>query len=240
LKAISIYPVGENALTVSLGNEMDTALNNQVFRLYHYFRSQPNPFWTDLIPAYTTLTVVYNSVALRKHYPSAVEFVTHEIQQAIYASIDVELTSGRTVQIPVCYDSFFGLDLKALAKSKGLSVNAIKEIHSAQSYHVFMLGFLPGFAYMGSVNEEIAAPRSSSPRRHVPAGSVGIAGNQTGIYPVDSPGGWSIIGRTPVKLFDPESESPALLQPGDEVSFIPISKEEFESFDSGKFQIIRS
>jgi len=239
LIAISIYSVGENSLTVSLGGELDTALNNQVFKLYHYFCSQPNPFWIDLIPAYTTLTVVYDSIILRKYHSSAVEFVTHEIQQAIIASRDFESTSGRVVQIPVCYDPIFGLDLKAVAKAKRLPVDAITEIHAAQSYHVYMLGFLPGFAYMGFVNEEIAATRLSSPRTHVPAGSVGIAGNQTGIYPLDSPGGWNIIGRTPVKLFDPESESPTLLKPGDEVSFIPISKDDFEAFDVEKFQIVR-
>jgi inhibitor of KinA len=240
LKAISIYPVGENTLTVSLGNELDTALNSQVFKLYHYLRGQPNPFWLDLIPAYTTLTVVYDTIALRKHYPSAFEWVKNEAERALHACRDSEALPARKVRIPVCYDLAFGLDLKTLASKRKLSVDKVVELHTQQTYRVYMLGFLPGFAYMGFVTEKIAAPRLSSPRRHVPAGSVGIAGNQTGIYPLDSPGGWNIIGRTPVKLFDPQSESPTLLQPGDEVSFIPISKDEFESFDSQKFQIIRS
>ncbi len=239
MNAFSIYPVGENALTVSLGGELDIALNNQVFRLYQYLHTQPNPFWIDLIPAYTTLTVVYDGITLRKYNPSAVDFVRYEIQQAISASKDVELTSGRAVQIPVCYDLVFGMDLKALAKAKGLSVDAITEKHAAQSYRVFMIGFLPGFAYMGKVDDRLASPRLASPRKHVPAGSVGIAGNQTGIYPLDSPGGWNIIGRTPAKLFDPESESPTLLQPGDEVTFMPISKEAYEAFDADKFQIVQ-
>jgi inhibitor of KinA len=102
-----------------------------------------------------------------------------------------------------------------------------------------MLGFLPGFAYMGIVNDKIATPRLSTPRKHVPAGSVGIAGNQTGIYPLDSPGGWNIIGRTPVTLFDPDGEALTLLQPGDEVTFMPISKEAYETFDADKFQLVQ-
>lgn len=240
MKALSIYPAGENALTVCLGDKMDVAINDQVFKLFQYLQRHPNPFWKDLIPAYCTLTIVYDVVSIPKHHSSAFTWVQNEIERALFDCEESKPLPSQKVKIPVCYDPAFGFDLKSLAKTNKLSVDEVIALHTQQMYRVYMLGFLPGFAYMGIVNDKIATPRLSTPRKHVPAGSVGIAGNQTGIYPLDSPGGWNIIGRTPVKLFDPEYESPTLLQPGDEIFFIPINKEEFESFDSKKFQIIRS
>jgi inhibitor of KinA len=182
---------------------------------------------------------VYDVVSIRKHHPSAFEWVKKEVERAIQECSDDDALPARSLRIPVCYDSAFGVDLKTLARTSKLLVNEVIALHTQQTYRVYMLGFLPGFPYMGIVDDKIATPRLSTPRKHVPAGSVGIAGNQTGIYPVDSPGGWNIIGRTPVKLFDPESESLALLQPGDEVSFIPISKSAYESFDAENFQLVQ-
>jgi inhibitor of KinA len=182
---------------------------------------------------------VYDVVSIRKHHPSAFEWVKNEVECAIQEYSNGGTLPWRSLRIPVCYDLAFGIDLKTLARASKLLVDEVIALHTQQTYHVYMLGFLPGFAYMGIVDDKIAIPRLSTPRKHVPAGSVGIAGNQTGIYPVDSPGGWNIIGRTPVKLFDPESESLTVLQPGDEVSFIPISKSVYESFDAENFQLVR-
>ncbi len=231
---IPIYPINESALTVCLGDRMDVAINDRVFRLFQYLQRHHKPFWKDLIPTCCTLTIVYDVVSIRNYHPSAFEWVSNELEHILHECEGSEPLPVRKLRIPVCYDPAFGFDLKPLAKTNKLSVDQVIELHSQQSYRVYMLGFLPGFAYMGIVNHKIATPRLSTPRRHVPAGSVGIAGNQTGIYPLNSPGGWNIIGRTPVKLFDPECESPTLLRPGDDVSFFPISKEEYDSFDPEK------
>ena len=232
----SIYPISENAVTVCLGNELNTTINDRVFKLYHYLRRHPNPFWKDLIPAYCTLTIVYDVNSIRKHHPVAFTWVRNEMKRALaeYEEHE-EALPKRKLLIPVCYDPSFGLDLKSLAKTNKLSVDQVIEIHTQQTYRVYMLGFLPGFAYMGIVNEKIVAPRLSTPRKHVPAGSLGIAGNQTGIYPLDSPGGWNIIGRTPVSLFDSREKNSVLFQPGDEVKFYSISKVTFDAFDVQNF-----
>jgi inhibitor of KinA len=237
---MSIYPVSENAVTIYFGNELDIGLNHRVFSLYNYLRRQPDSFWVDLIPAYGSLTVVYDLNKIRTISHLAFEWIRRRLEDAITRCDDAVVGAARKLSIPVCYDPVFGLDLKLLSKSKKLSIDQVIELHTAQTYRVFMLGFLPGFAYMAIVDEKIATPRLPSPRKHVPAGSVGIAGNQTGIYPLDSPGGWNIIGRTPVKLFDSHNENPVLFQPGDEVKFYSVSKEEFDSFNQKSFTLLAS
>ncbi|MCU0357556.1 MAG: 5-oxoprolinase subunit PxpB [Cyclobacteriaceae bacterium] len=232
MKEVSIFPVGEQALSICFGNKPDKEINDQVFSLYNHLRRQADPFWKDLIPAYCTLTVVYDLKLVRSHSACAFTYVKNSMEQALEKCIDDEGLTFRKLLIPVCYESAFGLDLPALAKSNRISVDEIIERHTAPTYRVYMLGFLPGFPYMGMVPDAIAAPRLATPRRTVSAGSVGIAGNQTGIYPMDSPGGWNIIGRTPVKLFDVHAKQPVLFQPGDEVTFYPITQEAFDAFDA--------
>jgi inhibitor of KinA len=225
---------------------MDAAINDQIFRLFHYLQRYPTPFWKELIPAYCTLTIVYDVGSIRKYYPSAHEWVRNEIEDALHACEENESLPSRIVNVPVCYDHAFGFDLKSLAKNHKLSVDQVIEFHTQQAYRVYMLGFLPGFAYMGIVDDKIATPRLATPRKHVPAGSVGIAGSQTGIYPLDSPGGWNIIGRTPLQLFNPQvcvhtnlrMDTTVFFQPGDEVKFYSISKEAFDSFDVGTFNLL--
>jgi inhibitor of KinA len=136
---------------------------------------------------------------------------------------------ARDLEIPICFDMEFALDLDNIAREKDLAPGEIIEIFLGETYRVFMLGFLPGFSYMGEVNARIATARKKSPRLKVPSGSVGIAGSQTGIYSLESPGGWQIIGRTPLSLFTPFAERPALLEPGDLVKFRAVSKDEFFS-----------
>lgn len=228
---MSIYPISESALTICAGNELDVAINDKVFRLYYYLRKQSNPFWKDLIPAYCTLTVVYDVKEIRRYGQPAFAWIKKQVEDAIDKCEDISILPKRELTIPVCYEPVFGFDLKSLAKTKKLSIDQVIAFHTVHTYRVFMLGFLPGFAYMGIVNEKIASPRLSTPRKYVPAGSVGIAGNQTGIYPLDSPGGWNIIGRTPLNIFDAYAENPSFFQPGDEVKFYSITKEAFDSFD---------
>ncbi len=140
----------------------------------------------------------------------------------------------RVVSIPVCYGGDFGPDLEYVAHHNNISPQEVIEIHSGNEYSVYMIGFSPGFPYLGGMSEKISAPRRSSPRLIIPAGSVGIAGKQTGIYPIETPGGWQIIGRTPIKLFRPDEESPSLLQAGDKIKFTPISYPEFMKWEEQK------
>jgi len=184
----------------------------------------------DIIPAYTTVTVVYD-IQKAKQQPnlSAYESMRKQLETAFQKSTTNNIIKTN-IEIPVCYDPFFGIDLPVMAQQKKLSVEQIIHMHASAIYNVYMLGFLPGFAYMGTVNYLIAKPRLPTPRIHVAAGSIGIAGNQTGIYPFDSPGGWNIIGRTPLPLFDATKENPCSLQPGNTVQFIPITKVAFEHY----------
>ncbi|WP_297334850.1 5-oxoprolinase subunit PxpB [Algoriphagus sp.] len=156
---------------------------------------------------------------------------------------DLELVSqplpDRTWEIPVCYDSEFGYDLNALAKAKSLAVNEVIRYHSQASYRIHFIGFLPGFPYLSGMNPILAMPRKSQPDRAIPAGSVAIGGNQTGIYPQRSPGGWHIIGRTPIPLFDPNSSPPVAFQLGDQLVFRPIDKSEFDRIRKFKPQLLR-
>ncbi len=238
MKPVSIYPTGENAATISFGDEISIKTNDCVFRLYRHLQDNQKKFWYDLIPAYTTLTILYDAPSIRRHHLSAFDWVRKALEVALDECDDSISLTGRSLQVPVCYDSEFAPDMKQMVVKKKLSPEKIIELHTSTMYRVFMLGFLPGFAYMGIVSDELAVPRLKVPRNHVPAGSVGIAGNQTGIYPLESPGGWNIIGRTPLLLFDATQEQPALLQPGDEVKFVSITKEEFEAFNQHKYKLL--
>ncbi|MGV3465566.1 MAG: 5-oxoprolinase subunit PxpB, partial [Heyndrickxia sp.] len=138
---------------------------------------------------------------------------------------------SRVVEIPVCYGGDFGPDLETVASMNGLSTEEVIQIHSSAEYTVYMIGFAPGFPYLGGMSEKIATPRLPSPRLKIPERTVGIAGNQTGVYPIETPGGWQLIGRTPIKLFRPQDEVPSLLHAGDKVRFKPISYEEYVEWE---------
>lgn len=229
----TIYPCGDGAITVSFGNTIDKTKNEWVHRLFNFLKQKRETHWLDIIPAYTSVTVVYDLRAVSNVHGSVTAYnsVKQRIEEGIQHMHETSQNQHRLLNIPVCYDLTFGLDIKTIISRQKISLEKFVTIHTQQSYSVFMLGFLPGFAYMGTVDKQIATPRLARPRNHVMAGSVGIAGEQTGIYSFDSPGGWNIIGRTPLKLFNAEHENPALFQPGDEVRFFSISKKEFDSFD---------
>lgn len=227
-------------LTVSFGNAIDSEINKKVFQLYHKVVKARHPSWVDIIPAYSTLSIVYDAVAIRQQHPSAFDWVKSEVEKLLAEVCDQEAIQSRQVRVPVCYDLEFALDADRFLQERNISLAELIDIHTSKSYQVFMIGFLPGFAYMGSVDERIALPRISTPRTHVAAGSVGIAGEQTGIYPLDSPGGWNVIGRSPLKVFDLNANSPVLFQPSDQVKFVPITKSQFQSFDQSTFNVIVS
>lgn len=197
--------------------------------LYQYLCERKITGVLDLIPAYSSLTMVYDLATLIKKNPgqSAYAFMESALQQAAQLVELSSSTGSHKKIIPVCYDLSLAPDLVALAEQHRLTIDEVIQLHTAQTYRVYMIGFLPGFAYMGSVDERIRTARKTSPRTLVPAGSVGIAGEQTGIYPLDSPGGWQLIGQTPLRLFDVNKTDTCLLQPGDEVQFTPISLTEF-------------
>ena len=222
-------------LTISFGNSIGPEINKQVFQFYHQLLKVRHSSWLDIIPAYSTVSIVYDVVAIRQEHPSAFDWMKNQVEKLLAETEEAGATQSRQIQVPVCYDVEFALDADSISKEKNISLNELIEIHTSTTYQVFMIGFLPGFAYMGSVDPRIATPRISTPRTKVLAGSVGIAGEQTGIYPFDSPGGWNIIGRTPLKVFDLIADQPVLFQPGDRVKFIYIIKTEFDSFDRATF-----
>ncbi|PCD00439.1 5-oxoprolinase subunit PxpB [Halopseudomonas pelagia] len=176
----------------------------------------------DLVPSYTTLMLHYNGQQLTE--AEALRRVHTALDNLQPASTAAQ---GQLHQIGVWYDPSVGPDLPRLAQFSGLSIDGVIESHCARDYSVFALGFVPGFAYMGLVEPELAAPRLSTPRKKVPAGSVGIAERQTAVYPLVSPGGWNLLGRTASRLFDPQREGYSLLKPGDRVRFVAIDRETF-------------
>jgi inhibitor of KinA len=228
--AYQIYPIGDQGITLDYGGEMSETVNRKIFQLYKLLKNWQSEAVLDVIPAYHSISIIYDLVKIKKiaGEHSAYKYVETKliVTEALISDESSEF-QGRKINIPVCYDQSLAPDLQELAALHQLKMEEIIEIHCSKIYRIYMIGFLPGFAYMGTVDERIASPRKSSPRINVPAGSVGIAGSQTGIYPFDSPGGWQLIGQTPLQLFDATKENPTLLEPGDQVSFHAISLEEF-------------
>jgi len=184
----------------------------------------------DIILAYDTLTLIYDII----YFDSNPYLFAHTILEAFNASKNsmVSIEERSIIEIPVCYDTILGIDLQNAVKASNCSIETLIQQHSEKIYTVYCLGFLPGFAYMGDVPSAIQLPRHSAPRSKVLAGSVGIAGKQTGIYPSTSPGGWQIIGRTPIKIFDPKSPTLTLFKAGDQVKFKPIDLELFYTLNA--------
>ncbi|MBC7950029.1 MAG: 5-oxoprolinase subunit PxpB [Chitinophagaceae bacterium] len=224
-----IFPLGDAALTIDFGNTIDEIVNEKVLALYHQLKTKPIQGMIEAVPAYSSLTIYYDPVRnfkKTKDNITAYDHVASQLHEHLQEPIPKTSTESRQISIPVCYDSPFAPDLASLAAAKNLTVPELIGIHTEREYRVYMIGFLPGFSYMGEVDERISAPRKAQPVA-VRAGSVGIAGKQTGVYPFHSPGGWQIIGRTPLRFFDPASDNPSLLKAGDIVRFISISKDEF-------------
>jgi inhibitor of KinA len=219
-KNYKIFPLSDSAITIDFGNVIDEKINDIVMKLYRFCSENTFTGMIEAMPAYASLTIFYDVWELRKaniNAKSAYEFVEDYIENSL-KSLDRELlTSKSLVEIPVIYD---GEDLAFVAEYNQLSIEEVIKIHTKPVYRVFMMGFLPGFAYMGGLDARIATPRKATPRTKVPAGSVGIAGNQTGIYPSESPGGWQLIGRTELELYTPDKVDITLLKAGDLVKFI--------------------
>jgi len=227
-----IFPLGDAAITLDMGNIINEALNQKALAMQLWLLDHPFEGMKDCFIAYSSLTVQYNPVIVKKQYhpqTTVFEWVAAYLKQAFDKSVENAQAAREVIKIPVCYEGNYAPDLATLAQQKQLTEQEVVNIHTAAIYNVYMIGFLPGFSYMGEVNERIAAPRKQHPTQ-VMAGSVGIAGSQTGIYPLNSPGGWQIVGRTPLRLFEPFVPEPVKLQAGDRVQFYAITKQEFDSY----------
>jgi KipI family sensor histidine kinase inhibitor len=212
---------------VSFGDEITPEASRRVRALLGCLQADPVPGTRNLHPAYCSLLIKFDP-CLATHAQ-----VERGVRERLARAGALPPAAPRRVEVPVCYDEGFGPDLASLAESQHLKVDDVIRIHSQQTYTVFFLGFAPGFAYLGMVPEAIAVPRLAVPRRRVDCGSVGIAGQQTGIYPCPVPAGWQIIGRTPLAMFRADREPMALLAAGDEVRFRPIGPEEFVRIEKG-------
>ncbi|RLC77330.1 MAG: allophanate hydrolase [Chloroflexi bacterium] len=226
-RAPRFLPAGDMALVVELGDEISEEVNRQVHSLAYVLESASFPGLGEIVPTYRSLLVHYDPLRL------SFNEVKDLVLEALRRCEEAPPPEPRVVEIPVVYGGEFGPDIEFVAKHNGLSVEEVIRLHSNATYTVYMIGFVPGFTYLGGLPKRLATPRLPTPRTLVPAGSVGIAGEQTGIYPIDIPGGWRLIGRTPLKLFDPHREPPVLLKPGDKVRFVPITEEEFHKQAAG-------
>jgi inhibitor of KinA len=226
-----IFPLGDAAATIDLGNTISEGLNDKVIAMQHWMLANSFAGQKDIIVAYSSLTIIYDPVLIKQHFhPSTTvfEWVKNKLQAAFDQSAVQPVHELTITRIPVCYDAAFGMDLNDMAAIKQMTTDAIIELHTARTYRVYTIGFLPGFSYMAEVDEQLITPRKPRPVP-VAAGSVGIAGSQTGIYPLNSPGGWHIIGRTPTKQFDASTKELVKLKVGDRVQFYAISKDEYEA-----------
>lgn len=228
---IRFFQISENAISLEFGDEINEEILGRISRLNECIKRNSFAGLLSTIPAYTTLTLYFNPVGLMND-PGLKGSTTLDKISWYIKSINVETNTDQEVyreiiNIPVCYDLTFGFDLQELSLFYQLKKEEIIDIHSSTVYTVYMIGFVPGFPYLGGLSEKLTAPRRQNPRAAIPAGSVGIAGQQTGIYPLETPGGWQIIGRTPLKLFDVNRQQPSLLKAGDKLKFEPISLSEF-------------
>jgi inhibitor of KinA len=216
-------PFGDRALVVEFGNAINPQINRKVHALHEAVASAHLLGINECVPTYCSLLIVFDPLRL-----SYEDLVSAARKLEVMVGTGSPKNKPRKVTIPVVYGGEFGPDLPVVADCHKLSENEVIEAHAEREYMVYMIGFIAGFPYLGELADKIATPRRETPRIHVPEGSVGIAENQTGIYPREAPGGWQIIGKTPLKMFDPSWSMPALLQAGDLVRFKPISTAEFE------------
>jgi KipI family sensor histidine kinase inhibitor len=219
---VRIVPAGDSAIVIELEARIDPAVNAQAILLAEAVHAAAIAGVRDVVPTYRSVTVFFDP--LRTDFKRLVEWIEREADRLP----DGPIAERPVISVPVCYQGELGPDLAAVAAFANMSEEDVIATHAGATYRVFMLGFMPGFAYMGTVDPRIAMPRRSTPRVRVPSGAVGIAGPQTGIYPVETPGGWQLIGRTALRPFDARRSAPFLFHPGDAVRFVPIDRDEFE------------
>ena len=215
------FPAGDAALSVELGDTISPEINRTIRNLYLALQKQRIPGVIDLVPSYRSVLVYYDPLRLTL---SELEARLRGLMEHL---AEAAIEAPKVVGLPTVYGGEYGPDLGYVAEHTGLTPQEVISIHSSPDYLVYMIGFTPGFLYLGGMSERLVTPRLHSPRTAIPAGSVGIAEQQTGVYPTESPGGWRLIGRTPFRLFDLHREPPVVVEPGDSVRFVPVSEDEY-------------
>lgn len=227
---MGLYPklqfllMGDRGLLLELGDEISFEVNEKVRRMALGIRAEAIDGIVETIPTYRSLLIIYNPLIL------PLDELKKKLKRLEEGLQQTPFPNPKLTRIPVLYGGLYGPDLEGVANYHQISSEDVIRLHCSKPYFIYMIGFMPGFPYMGELPEALVTPRLKTPRLTVPAGSVAIAQRQTGIYSMESPGGWQILGRTPIKMFDPEKEPPALLQMGDLVQFYPITEKEFESW----------
>lgn len=234
-KETKYIPAGDKSLVMEFGNSISPDINAKIRNMVKTLDESKIVGIEEVIPTYRSLLIIYDPLLI------GYDGLVNKLKELEKASADTDSAEARIVEIPTVYGGEYGPDIEFVAEHNNLTVEEVIKIHSSTDYLVYMLGFTPGFAYLGGMDERIETPRLQTPRTKIPAGSTGIAGKQTGIYPIDSPGGWQLIGRTPVKLYDPLADPPVLLNAGDYVRFVPIDEEEYfrikELVDKGQYEV---
>lgn len=227
-------PLGDRAITITLGDAIDETTNRRVRAISALLDATALPCIVDLVPAFVSIAVHYDPALVvgDETDGSPYERLVNTLEPLLGDLRDGEMAVPRVVEIPVCYGGDLGPDLEDVARQHSIAIDDVIRIHTAGDYLVYMVGFMPGFAYLGGLAPQLITPRRSSPRTAVPAGAVGIGGQQTGVYPLVSPGGWNLIGRTPLRIFDANRENASLLETGDRVRFVSISRSEFDGWVS--------
>ncbi|WEG12964.1 5-oxoprolinase subunit PxpB [Pullulanibacillus sp. KACC 23026] len=234
---VVLFPSGDRALTIRFGNTVSRKTHQQVQHFIERLKSSPITGIIEIVPAYTSLTITYDPYKINSADPASFVLPYFKLKKEIETLINQtvkterESTYNRLIQIPVCYGEPYGPDLADVAAFHQCTIEEVINRHSSGNYLVYMIGFAPGFPYLGGLDKSLHTPRRQTPRLKVPKGSIGIADSQTGLYPLETPGGWQIIGRTPMTFFDPSASEPSRLQAGDRVQFVPISEEEFLSYE---------
>ncbi len=232
LEQLRLSQLGDDALVVELGTDAAEATALRVHAVAQHLLGHLPAGVRDVVPAACTVALHYDplQIELLAETQTPFEALAQQVTQRLIALDPAAAPAPSEHEIPVCYGAEFGEDLKAVARTHGLTAEEVVAMHSAPQYRVRILGFAPGFAYLAGLDPRIATPRRPTPRTRVPAGSVGIGGELTAVYPLDLPGGWHLIGRSPLSFFDPSAEPPSLLAVGDRVRFVAMKPEEFERF----------
>ena len=217
---------GDRAIVVEFGDKIEEQVNSKIRSLTVAIEQEGIIGINETVPTYRSLMVIYDPLLIE------LEKLIGAIKTIISRMHELKLTDAKVIEIPILYGGEYGPDIEFVADHNKISIDEVIKIHTDMEYLIYMIGFTPGFPYLGGMSDKIEAPRLQNPRTKIPAQSVGIAGKQTGIYPVESPGGWQLIGRTPVKLYDPFREEPVLLNAGDYIKFVQIDENEYKNIEA--------